>query len=72
MAKKLWFFLLALVALIVVTLLYGQSRIADPEIHQRSVENLRLFAQLDATLNQDILRSRYRLLRHYDPLVATL
>ncbi len=71
MAKKLWFFLLALVALIVVTLLYGQSRIADPEIHQRIVENLQLSSQLDSTLNRDVLRSRYRLLRHYDPLVAT-
>lgn len=71
MAKKLRFFFIVLVALTLVTFLYGQSRIADPEFHQRIVGNLRLFAQLDATLNRDVLRSRYRLLRYYDPLVAT-
>lgn len=59
-------------ALLLVSLLYAQSRIADPWMHQRVVENLRLFAEFDATLKQDILRSRYRLLRHYDPLNATL
>jgi len=57
--------------IVVLSFLYIQAQAVAPEQHTRVIDNLRQLRQLDATLNQDMLKVRFGLLRHYDPLVDT-
>jgi diguanylate cyclase (GGDEF)-like protein len=49
-----------------------QTTAVEPEFHLAFVSSIRIIKQLDADLNQDVLRSRYNLLVNYDSFVSTL
>ena len=59
-------------ALLLLSWLYSQSTAIDAENHLTFVSALRGIKQLDANLNQDVLRTRYNLLTHYDLFVRNL
>ncbi len=71
-AARLRQLFLGLGVLALLTLLFVRTESIDLEKHTQVVDNLRRLKQLEATLNQDILKSRLALLGSYDPLVATL
>ncbi len=56
------------VAFAVVTFLFFQSRMLDFEEHERFASSLLRVRQVDADLNQDLLRIGYSLLTFYDPV----
>lgn len=62
-----WLGLVALSAL-----LFVKTQIHDMEAHNRLVSTLSELQAVDATLNQDVIRARYRLLVNYDPLVESI
>lgn len=53
-------------------MLFVKTQIHDMESHNRLVSTLGELQALDATLNQDVIRARYRLLVNYDPLVEAV
>ena len=59
-------------AVLLISWLYTQSTAVDPQQHLNFVSTVRTIKQLDANVNQDVLRARYNLLAHYDTFVATL
>ncbi|HEX5338019.1 MAG TPA: DAHL domain-containing protein, partial [Gallionella sp.] len=59
------------VVLVLLGWLFQQSDKGDTEQHVRTIEHFRQIKQLDATLNQYVLQSRYDLLNNYDPIVQT-
>lgn len=61
---------LGLVALSAV--LFAKTQVHDMESHNRLVNTLGELQAVDATLNQDVIRARYRLLVNYDPLVEAV
>ncbi len=63
----MWLGLVALSAL-----LFAKTQIHDTETHNRLVNMLGELQALDAQLNQDVIRARYRLLVNYDPLVEAI
>ena len=65
-------FLLLAAAIGVLSWLYSKSTAVEPEKHLAFVSGMRSIKQMDANLNQDVLRARYNLLVHYDPFVSTL
>ncbi|MCZ6675757.1 MAG: hypothetical protein O7E52_00755, partial [Candidatus Poribacteria bacterium] len=64
--------LIALGAVLLLTFLFVKTRAVNFEAHNRFIGDLRRLKELDATLNQDLLKSRYAKLTDYDPLVAGL
>jgi len=64
--------ILASIAAVLLSFLYVKTHSADLQIHQHIIEILRQFKQVEAQLNQDILKSRYGSLLHYDPLVSEI
>jgi len=54
----------------ILTFLYFKTQAIDNSSHHQIIDNLRQIKQVDATLNQVILKSRNELLLHYDPLVS--
>ena len=65
-------FLIACVAILVLTFLFIKTQAVNPVEHNRYTQALIQLEEVDATLNQDILKVRQGLLLHYDPLVADL
>ncbi len=64
--------LAGLFTIAVLSFLYVKAQTFDHVQHNRIVANVSLFKQLDATLNQDVIKTRSYLLRNYDPLVHNL
>lgn len=52
--------------------LFAKTQVHNMEIHNRLVNTLGELQAVDATLNQDVIRARYRLLVNYDPLVEAV
>ena len=52
--------------------LFQQTRVLDFKQHDNFTSNLLRLKELDALLNQDVVRSRAGLLTHYDPLANNL
>src|SRR5262245_10705480 len=67
---RTWGFLIGILSLLV--LLFVKTRMIDATAHDHFRSNLRQLKELDATLNQDVLKVRYGQLSSYDPLVADL
>ncbi len=61
---------IGLLAATVLTFLYHQTHLVDAPFHRHVTYNLSQLKQLDATLNQEILKARYGLLLHYDSIVT--
>lgn len=59
-------------AVFLLSWLYTKSTAVEPENHLHFISTIRTIKQLDANLNQDVLRARYNLLLHYDAFVSTL
>ncbi len=59
------------VVLLLIFLLFKTQAI-DYAAQDRFNADLRRLKELDATINQDILKSRYSLLTHYDPFVSEI
>jgi diguanylate cyclase (GGDEF)-like protein/PAS domain S-box-containing protein len=53
-------------------MLFFKTQLHDMESHNRLVSTLGELQAVDATLNQDVIRARYRLLVNYDPLVEAV
>lgn len=64
--------LMMTISVSILSWLYLQTTAVEPEMHLAFISSIRLIKQLDANLNQDVLRSRYNLLVHYDSFVSTL
>jgi signal transduction histidine kinase/DNA-binding response OmpR family regulator len=62
--------LLAGAAVLLLTHLLRASQAVDAQAHDRFNATLRRLKELDARINQDLLRTRFDLLATYDPLVA--
>lgn len=62
--------LVGIAAVIVLTFLYVKTQSVDTEQHAHILDNLREFKQINATLNQEILKARYGLVNHYDGIVG--
>lgn len=52
--------------------LFAKTQVHDMETHNRLINTLGELQAVDATLNQDVIRARYRLLVNYDPLVEAV
>ncbi|MGH7788550.1 MAG: DAHL domain-containing protein [Candidatus Binatia bacterium] len=72
MTRRRWLYsaLAAGLAVLLLTGLFRYARAADPAAHERFNATLRRLKELDATVNQDLLRARFDLMPSYDPLVA--
>ncbi len=57
---------------VLLLFLYRNTQTGDAALHSRQLDRLRQIKQLDATMMQQVLESRYGLLTNYDPLVSTL
>ena len=68
--KRLRDVLLVLISVIILMLLFIRTQSIDNTEHNQYSQNLRQLSELDAILNQNILKSRFELLTYYDPLVA--
>lgn len=53
-------------------LLFFKTQAHDVSSYREAVDGLRQLKAVDAALNEDVVRSRYRLLVNYDPLVGAL
>ncbi|HAX80837.1 MAG TPA: hypothetical protein DCY88_34610 [Cyanobacteria bacterium UBA11372] len=60
------------IALVIFIFLFHQTRILDFKQHDNFTNNLLRIKELDAWLNQDVVRSRSGLLTYYDPLANNL
>ena len=60
---------MVLAALFCLTFLYLKAHPVDPEGHYRILDQLRELEQLDATLNEEMLKIRQRMVRNYDHVV---
>lgn len=63
----LWLCLVVLSAV-----LFAKTQVHNMESHNQLVNTLGELQAVDATLNQDVIRARYRLLVNYDPLVEAI
>lgn len=63
---------IALVAVVILTFVFVKIRAVNPAEHDRYNRDLLRLEQIDAILNQDVLKARQGLLLYYDPLVADL
>jgi len=57
---------------ILLVFLFLKTRAIDYSSYDRFNSDLRRLKELDATINQDILKSRYNLLTYYDPFVSEI
>jgi len=62
---------ICIAAVAILSALYVKSEIINIDLHNTILSDIRRIKQYDATLNEDILRSRHGLLTHYDSLVTT-
>lgn len=53
-------------------ILFVKTQVHDMETHNRLINTLGELQAVDATLNQDVIRARYRLLVNYDTLVEAV
>jgi two-component system sensor histidine kinase/response regulator len=60
------------VGIVLLTFLFWKTQAFDSTEHERFSSGLRRLKQVDATLNQDILKARFGLVASYDPVVAEL
>jgi signal transduction histidine kinase/CheY-like chemotaxis protein len=67
-----WNLAVGLAAVLALTFFYVKTQALDSGEHDRYSGALRRLKERDATLNEDLLKSRYELLADYDPLVAEL
>ncbi len=70
--KRLRDVLLVLISVIILMLLFIRTQSIDNTQHNRYNQDLRQLSELDAILNQNILKSRFELLTYYDPLVSEI
>lgn len=61
---------IGILVILVLTGLFIKSRSVNFVRHNQVLNNVHLIKQADATLNQDLLKSRNELLLHYDTLVS--
>lgn len=57
---------------LLLAFLFLKTRTIDYKAHDMFNSDLRRLKELDATINQDLLKARYNLLTHYDPFVSQL
>src|SRR5450432_421760 len=57
-------------AILVLTFLFMKTQAIDIGEHDRFSTRLHQLKEVDAILNQDILRSRFGLITSYDPIIA--
>src|SRR5437660_10563333 len=57
---------------LLLTFLFFQQGAVNSGQHSRFTSDLRLMNELDAEINQDLLKSRYEMLGSYDPFVVRL
>ena len=57
---------------LLLTFLFFQQGAVNSGQHNRFTSDLRLMNELDAEINQDLLKSRYEMLGSYDPFVVRL
>ena len=62
---------IGITAVAILSVLYLKSEIVNIDLHNTILSDIRRIKQYDATLNEDILRTRHSLLTHYDSLVTT-
>lgn len=65
-------FSIAVVAVFLLSFLFVKTQAVNPVEHERFNHDLLRLKELDAILNQDVLKVRHGLLLYYDPLVADL
>ncbi len=63
---------IAVLLVALLTLMYIKTKSMDFEKHSAITNNLLLFEQVDATLNQNILMARFSLLNNYDPIIRDI
>jgi two-component system, sensor histidine kinase and response regulator len=63
---------MAVGAVSLLTFLFVQQRPPDSGQHDQAMRDFQLLERLDAEIDADLLRSRYDLLRSYDPFVEKL
>ena len=66
------YILLVWSAVIIVSFLYIKTQSINPEKHNRIIDSISEFKQVDAVLNQHVLEIRLGLLPYYDPTVYNL
>jgi two-component system, sensor histidine kinase and response regulator len=71
-AARLKIALLVGAVALLMTFLLLQAQTIDSNWHNRYSADIRHLKELDATLNQDVLRTRFGLLNSYDPLEVEL
>lgn len=64
-------FLVLLLGLAGMTALYSKMRSVNPDTHRKVDLALRDMRGLDRTINQDVLRARYRLIASYHPVLTS-
>jgi two-component system chemotaxis sensor kinase CheA len=62
---------LGVLALLVLTWLWQKTQSVNPEEHAHIDATLRELRSLDRTINQDVLRARYRLISSYEPVLRS-
>jgi signal transduction histidine kinase len=72
MRTRLIQLLFGLGLVVVLTVLYFKTQTTRLQEHGHIIDHLRELMQVDATLNQDILKARAGRLANYDPLVQSL
>jgi len=70
--SRLQIIVLGLGAALILSFLFVKTRAINFEEHDRFNQELRRLRELDALINQDLLKSRCGLLTYYDPLVNEL
>ncbi len=63
--------LVSLAAVFVLTFLYVKTQAVDTDRHIHILNSLREFKQVDTSLKEEILKSRYGLVGHYDNIVTS-
>jgi diguanylate cyclase (GGDEF)-like protein/PAS domain S-box-containing protein len=61
----------SLAAVLVLTFLYVKTQAVDTDRHIHILNSLREFKQVDTTLKEEVLKSRYGLVGHYDNIVTS-
>ncbi len=60
------------VVLVTLLFLYSKTRLVNTKDHNHYINTLRQLQELDVSLNEKTLKSRYNFLANYDPLVQTV
>lgn len=64
--------IVSIVAVFVLTFLYVKTQAVDTDRHIHILNSLREFKQVDTSLKEEILKSRYGLVGHYDNIVTSM